>query len=65
MAAGDARRRPPVNRLDPRLAAFGAAAILAGILFALLVDQPALRLVGSLTAMAIGFSLIRQAFRIE
>ena len=54
-----------MNRLDPRLAAFGAAAILAGILFALLVDQPALRLVGSLTAMAIGFSLIRQAFRIE
>jgi len=54
-----------VNHVDPRLAAYGATAILAGILIALLVDQPASRFVGSVTAVAIGFSLIRQAFRIE
>jgi len=66
MAPGDARRRRPlVNRVDPRLAAYGVTAILAGILIALLVDQPALRFVGSVTAVAIGFSLIRQALRIE
>jgi hypothetical protein len=54
-----------VKRADPRLAVYGVAAILAGILVALFVDQPALRFVGSVTAIVIGFGLIRQAFRIE
>jgi hypothetical protein len=65
MAPGDAPWRSPVNRADPRLATYGAAAILIGILIALLVDAPALRFLGSVTAIVIGFGLIRQAFRIE
>jgi hypothetical protein len=65
MAPGDAERQPPVNRPDPRLAAYGAAAILIGILIALLVDAPALRFLASLTAIVTGFGLIRQAFRLE
>ena len=54
-----------MNRPDPRLAAYGAAAILIGILIALLVDAPALRFLASLTAIVTGFGLIRQAFRLE
>jgi hypothetical protein len=54
-----------MRRADPRLAAYGAAAILAGILIALLVETPTLRFVASVTAIVIGFGLIRQAFRIE
>lgn len=65
MAPGNAARRPPVNRADPRLAAYGAATILAGILIALLVDAPAPRFLVSVTAIVIGLGLIRQAFRIE
>lgn len=65
MAPCDAKRRSPVNRANPRLATYGAAAILAGILVALLIGAPAPRLLGSLTLIVIGFSLIRQAFRLE
>ena len=65
MAPCDAARRSPVNRADPRLAAYGAAAILIGILIALLIDAPAPRFLGSVTAIVIGFGLIRQAFRLE
>ena len=54
-----------MNRADPRLAAYGAAAILIGILIALLVGAPAPRFLGSVTAIVIGFGLIRQAFRLE
>ena len=54
-----------MKRADPRLAAYGAAAIIAGIGIALLIDAPALRLLISVTAIAIGFGLIRQAFRME
>jgi hypothetical protein len=54
-----------MRRANPRLAAYGAAAILVGILIALLVDAPTLRILASLTAIAIGFGLIRQAFRLE
>jgi hypothetical protein len=49
----------------PRLAASGAALIAAGILIALLVGPSALRILASLTCLAIGFGLIRQAFRLE
>ena len=54
-----------MKRANPRLATYGAAAIMVGILIALLVDAPALRLLASLTAIAIGFGLVRQALRIE
>lgn len=57
--------RSAVRRADPRLAAYGAAAILIGILIALLIDAPALRFLASVTAIVIGFGLIRQAFRLE
>lgn len=49
----------------PELAVYGAVAIVAGVLIAWLVEIPALRLLASLTLIAIGFSLIRQAFRFE
>lgn len=65
MAPRDASRRPAVRRANPRLAIYGAAAILVGISIALLVDAPALRILASLTAIAIGFGLVRQALRIE
>ena len=35
------------------------------VLIALLVTAPALRFLGSVTAIVIGFGLIRQAFRLE
>jgi hypothetical protein len=54
-----------VTGVNPRLATWGAATIGLGILIPFLVDAPALRLVGSVTAIAIGFSLLRQAFRLE
>ena len=54
-----------MRRANPRLANYGAAAILVGISIALLVDAPALRILASLTAIAIGFGLVRQALRIE
>lgn len=54
-----------MKRADPRLAAYGAGAILLGILVALLVEAPAPRFLASVTAIVIGFGLIRQAFRIE
>jgi hypothetical protein len=50
---------------NPRLAATGASLVLAGILIALLVGPGALRILASLTCLAIGFGLIRQAFRLE
>lgn len=50
---------------NPPLAIYGVAAIAAGILIAWLVEIPALRLLAGLTLIAIGFSLIRQAFRFE
>ena len=65
MAQSNARRRPAVKRAETRLASYGAAAILVGILIALLVTAPALRFLGSVTAIVIGFGLIRQAFRLE
>ena len=54
-----------MNRADPRLAAYGATAILIGILIALLVAAPALRFLASVTAIVIGLGLIRQAFRLD
>ena len=54
-----------MKRVNPRLAAWGVAIVGLGILIPFLVDPPALRLVGSITLIAIGFSLLRQAFRIE
>jgi hypothetical protein len=54
-----------MKRANPRLAAYGGATILAGLLVALWVDPAALRLLGSLTLIAIGFGLVRQAFRLE
>jgi hypothetical protein len=54
-----------MKHADPRLAVYGAAAILAGILVAIWVDAPAMRLLGSLTLIVTGFGLIRQALRIE
>jgi len=54
-----------MNRANPRLAAYGAAAILIGILIALVVDAPAVRFLASITAIVVGMGLIRQAFRIE
>lgn len=65
MAPVDARRRSPVKRADPRLAAYGVTAIAAGIAIGLLVDQPLIRFAASLTAIVIGLSLLRQAFRVE
>jgi len=65
MAPRNAGRRPPVNRADPRLAAYGVAAILMGILIALLVDAPAPRFLAGVTAIVIGLGLVRQAFRLE
>jgi len=65
MAPRDAERRSSVKRADPRLAAYGAAAILAGILVVFWVETPALRLLGGLTLIALGFGLVRQALRIE
>lgn len=50
---------------NPRLAIYGVVAIFAGILIAWLVEIPALRLLASLTSIAVGLSLIRQAFRFE
>ena len=52
-------------RVNPRLAAWGVAMIALGILLAFLIDPPALRLLGSITPIAIGFGLLRQAFRLE
>lgn len=54
-----------MKRADPRLAVYGAVAILAGILVAIWVDGPAMRLLGILTLIVIGLGLIRQAFRFE
>lgn len=54
-----------MNRADPRLAAYGAAAILAGILVLFWVETPPLRLLGGLTLIALGFGLVRHALRIE
>ena len=65
MAPRDAGRGPAVRPANPQLAIYGAVAILAGIVVAWLVEIPALRLVAALTLIAIGFSLIRQAFRFE
>ena len=62
MAPRDAPRRPAVKR---PLAAYGAVAIIAGIVIALLIDAPALRFLLSATAITIGFGLIRRAFRWE
>jgi hypothetical protein len=64
MAPRDAGRAP-VNSVDPRLAMYGLAAILAGIGLGYWVEAPALRLLGSLTLLVIGFGLVRQAFRLE
>jgi hypothetical protein len=66
MAPRDAlRRRSAVKRADPSLVAYGLAAILAGIAVGYWVEAPALRLLGSLTLIVIGFGLVRQAFRLE
>jgi len=54
-----------VSRVDPRLATWGVVMIVLGIVVAFLVDPPALRLLGSITPIAIGFSLLRQAFHME
>jgi hypothetical protein len=54
-----------MTQANIRIAAYGATAIIVGILIALLVDPPALRFGGSVTAIVIGFGLLRQAFRIE
>lgn len=54
-----------MKRADPSLVAYGAAAILAGIAVGYWVEAPALRLLGSLTLIVIGFGLVRQAFRLE
>ena len=54
-----------MKRADPWLAVYGIAAIVAGVVAALLIDAPAPRLLVSVTAIATGFGLIRQAFRLE
>jgi hypothetical protein len=54
-----------VKSVDPRLAAYGLASILAGIAVGYWVEAPALRLLGSLTLLVIGFGLVRQAARLE
>jgi len=65
MAPRDAPRRPAVKRADSPFAIYGTAAIIAGIVIAWLIDAPALRFLLSATAIAIGFGLIRRAFRLE
>lgn len=54
-----------MSGVDRRLFAWGVTTMLFGILAAFLVDPPTLRLAGSITPIAIGFSLLRQAFRME
>jgi len=54
-----------MSRINPRLATWGVAMIALGIVAAFLIGPPALRLLGSITPIAIGFGLLRQAFRIE
>jgi len=54
-----------VKCADPRLGACGAGAILVGMLVVFWVETPVLRLLGGLTLIAVGFGLVRQAFRIE
>lgn len=50
---------------NPRFVIYGAAAIMAGILIAVLIEAPAPRLLASLTLIAVGFGLVRQAFKLE
>jgi len=54
-----------MTRVNPRLATWGVAMIGLGLFIPFLVGSPALRLVGSITPIAIGFGLLRQAFRVE
>ena len=54
-----------MKRTDPRLAVYGATMIVGGVIAALLIDAPALRFLVSVSAIAAGFGLIRQAFRLE
>jgi len=54
-----------MNRVNSRLATWGVAMVALGIVAAFLIDPPAWRLLGSITPIAIGFGLLRQAFRIE
>ena len=65
MAPGDAWRRPSVSGVDRRLFAWGVTTMLFGILAAFLVDPPTLRLAGSITPIAIGFSLMRLSISLE
>jgi len=54
-----------MSRINVRLATWGVAMIGLGIVLAFVVDPPALRLLGSITPIAIGFGLLRQALRLE
>lgn len=54
-----------MTRRNPALLAAGLASLGLGIMAGLAVEAPPLRYAISLTALALGFGLIRRAFRID
>lgn len=52
-------------RADPRLLALGLVFFALGVLLALTVENAPVRYAGSVTAVVIGLSLLRRAFRAE
>jgi hypothetical protein len=54
-----------VTRGNPALLAAGLACIVLGILAGFAIGNPPLRYAVSLTALALGFGMLRRAFRVD
>ena len=54
-----------MTRRNPALLAVGLGCLGLGVLAGLTVEAPPLRYAISLTALALGFGLIRRAFRVD